>query len=218
MAQHVMKLPDVGEGVVEAEVVQWAVKPGDQVSEDQHIVDVMTDKATVEITAPVSGVVLETFGEAGDLLPVGSPLIVFETDAEATQTIVESEVSTESEEPVSIHTGRAVAAPAVRRRAREAHVDLSLVSGTGKGGRVTHADLDAYIAAGSAQQEAGSPALEPEMASSEESPSAPAEGTRQVKVIGLRRAIGGKNGLEQAIDSSLHLRRRSGRDTARRVA
>ena len=197
MAQHVMKLPDVGEGVVEAEVVEWAVKPGDQVSEDQHIVDVMTDKATVEITAPVSGVVLETFGEAGDMLAVGSPLIVFETDAQVTQTIVESEVPTEREESVPLRTGRSIAAPAVRRRAREAHVDLSLVSGTGKGGRVTHADLDAYIAAGSARQEAGSPALEPEMAPPRESSSPPGEGTRQVEVIGLRRAIGEKMALSK---------------------
>lgn len=80
MARYVMKLPDVGEGVVEAELVEWKVRAGDQVAEDQHLVDVMTDKATVELTAPVSGVVLETGGEPGDRLRVGSPLVVFETD------------------------------------------------------------------------------------------------------------------------------------------
>ena len=83
MAKQVIKMPDVGEGVVEAEIVTWHVKVGDMVDEDQDVVDVMTDKATVEIPSPVSGKVVSISGEAGELIPVGSEIIVIETDADA---------------------------------------------------------------------------------------------------------------------------------------
>ncbi|MAT34592.1 MAG: branched-chain alpha-keto acid dehydrogenase subunit E2, partial [Ponticaulis sp.] len=83
MAKQVIKMPDVGEGVVEAEIVTWHVKVGDMVDEDQDVVDVMTDKATVEIPSPVSGKVVSISGEAGELIPVGSEIIVVETDADA---------------------------------------------------------------------------------------------------------------------------------------
>ncbi len=80
MAEYVFKLPDVGEGIAEAEIVQWYVAPGDVVSEDQPLVDVMTDKATVEMTSPVNGVIKSIHGAMGDLAPVGSVLITFEVD------------------------------------------------------------------------------------------------------------------------------------------
>ncbi len=80
MSQFVFKLPDLGEGTVEAEIVGWRVKPGDRVSEDDVIVEVMTDKAAVEVPSPVSGRVVSTTGTPGDMVPVGSPLIVFETE------------------------------------------------------------------------------------------------------------------------------------------
>ena len=83
MSQYVFKLPDLGEGTVEAEIVGWRVKPGDVVAEDDVIVEVMTDKAAVEVPSPVSGRVVSTTGAAGDMVPVGSPLIVFETDVAA---------------------------------------------------------------------------------------------------------------------------------------
>ena len=79
MSQFVFKLPDLGEGTVEAEIVGWRVKPGDVVAEDDVIVEVMTDKAAVEVPSPVSGRVVSTTGAAGDMVPVGSALIVFET-------------------------------------------------------------------------------------------------------------------------------------------
>ncbi|MBU2383521.1 MAG: pyruvate dehydrogenase, partial [Alphaproteobacteria bacterium] len=79
-ANYVFKLPDVGEGTAEAELVGWHVKVGDVVSEDQILADVMTDKATVEITSPVSGVVVATHGEAGQQVPVGGPLVSFQVE------------------------------------------------------------------------------------------------------------------------------------------
>jgi 2-oxoisovalerate dehydrogenase E2 component (dihydrolipoyl transacylase) len=79
VSQFVFKLPDLGEGTVEAEIVGWRVKPGDRVSEDDVIVEVMTDKAAVEVPAPVAGRVVSINGSPGDLVPVGSTLIVFET-------------------------------------------------------------------------------------------------------------------------------------------
>ncbi len=83
MSRFEFKLPDLGEGTIDAEIVEWKVKVGDHVKEDDVIVDVMTDKANIEVPSPVTGTVLSTTGEPGDLVPVGSTLIVFETDAGA---------------------------------------------------------------------------------------------------------------------------------------
>src|ERR1700734_1507745 len=78
MSQFTFKMPDLGEGTVDAEIVAWHTKPGDTVSEDQLIVEVMTDKAAVEVPAPVSGRVVSVTGAPGDKVAVGTPLIVFE--------------------------------------------------------------------------------------------------------------------------------------------
>ena len=83
MSRYVFKLPDLGEGTVSAEIVAWHVKPGDVVEEEAVIVEVMTDKASVEVPAPVSGRVLSTSGAPGDMVAVGAELIVFETDVDA---------------------------------------------------------------------------------------------------------------------------------------
>src|SRR5580765_8266047 len=81
MARFEFKLPDIGEGIAEAEIVAWHVKIGDTVEEDQQIADMMTDKATVEMESPVSGKVVELAGEVGDQIPIGSVLVVIETAA-----------------------------------------------------------------------------------------------------------------------------------------
>ncbi len=81
MGQYTFKLPDVGEGTAEAEIVAWHVRVGDMVQEDAPLVDVMTDKATVEMTSPVAGKVVAINGEPGDMAAVGSAIVVFETDA-----------------------------------------------------------------------------------------------------------------------------------------
>jgi 2-oxoisovalerate dehydrogenase E2 component (dihydrolipoyl transacylase) len=83
MARYEFKLPDIGEGIAEAEIVAWHVKVGDQVSEDQQLADMMTDKATVEMESPVAGKVVQLAGEVGDQIPIGSVLVVFETEGEA---------------------------------------------------------------------------------------------------------------------------------------
>lgn len=83
MGQYTFKLPDVGEGTAEAEIVAWHVRVGDMVQEDAPLVDVMTDKATVEMTSPVSGKIISLHGEPGDMAPVGGAIAIFETEAEA---------------------------------------------------------------------------------------------------------------------------------------
>src|ERR1700761_4481493 len=80
MGLYVFKLPDVGEGTAEAEIVAWHVKTGDVIHEDQNLVDVMTDKATVEMTSPVSGKVVSIHGEPGSMAAVGSPLVELEVE------------------------------------------------------------------------------------------------------------------------------------------
>jgi len=82
MARYEFKLPDIGEGIAEAEIVAWHVKVGDSVAEDQQLADMMTDKATVEMESPVAGKVLEVAGEVGDMIPIGSVLVVIETEGE----------------------------------------------------------------------------------------------------------------------------------------
>src|SRR3546814_9812436 len=91
MARYEFKLPDIGEGIAEAEIVQWHVKVGDTVEEDQQLADMMTDKATVEMESPVAGKVVEVAGEVGDQTAIGSVLVVFETSAEAAEAAAETE-------------------------------------------------------------------------------------------------------------------------------
>ena len=106
MARYEFKLPDIGEGIAEAEIVAWHVKVGDAVAEDQQLADMMTDKATVEMESPVAGKVLEVAGEVGDMIPIGSVLVVLETDgegAEAAPTPVSA-----TEEPIADGNGAAL--------------------------------------------------------------------------------------------------------------
>ena len=84
MSRYVFKLPDLGEGTVEAEVVAWRVKPGDEVSEDDVLCEVMTEKAAVEVPAPVSGKIVSTTGQPGDTVAVGAELVVLETASAST--------------------------------------------------------------------------------------------------------------------------------------
>ena len=202
MGKHAFKLPDIGEGVVEGEVVQWHVAAGDAVSEDDPIVDVMTDKATVTIPSPVTGVVSSLSGEVGEMVAVGSTLVEFDSDAAATassepEPVAEPEPEAEpapAAEPKPIPaptptapepaaapaapSGKVLASPAIRRRAREAGVALSQVRGSGPAGRVRHADLDAYIAADGAVSGAAPSAY-----------STKRTDVTEVKVVGLRRKI-----------------------------
>ncbi|HEY1864887.1 MAG TPA: dihydrolipoamide acetyltransferase family protein [Roseiarcus sp.] len=214
MGVRSIKMPDVGEGVAEAEIVEWAVKVGDLVKEDQVVAAVMTDKATVDIPTPVAGSVLSLGGAVGDVLAVGAELIRIDapglpdsvipaapksreqpqvssvkpepaaraTRAEAPPPPRAPESQKEAPRQLETHTGaprplgeKPVAAPAVRLKAREAGVDLRFVRGSGPAGRITHQDLDAYIA------------RSPE--SSKPSGRTPNKAVETIKVVGMRRRI-----------------------------
>ncbi|WP_297887199.1 biotin/lipoyl-containing protein, partial [uncultured Halorubrum sp.] len=172
MTVEEFKLPDVGEGVAEGELVSWLVAPGDRVEEDQPVAEVETDKALVEVPSSYDGVVEELFAEEGEMVPVGDVIISFRVDedgdAEATagdDAGTEAEPEPESaDEPASepvteepdaepdTPSGRTFAPPSARRLARELGVDVAAVEGSGPGGRVSESDVRAHaeVDAGSA--------------------------------------------------------------------
>ncbi len=129
------RLPDLGEGITEGEVVKWFVQEGDLVKEDQPLVEVQTDKATVEIPSPVSGRVQQRMAKEGEIVPVGAVLIVIETATERADSVAGADGRPEGRRRVQ-------AAPAVRKLARELGVDLTEVAGSGPGGRVLKADVE----------------------------------------------------------------------------
>jgi 2-oxoisovalerate dehydrogenase E2 component (dihydrolipoyl transacylase) len=226
MGRFTFKLPDVGEGTAEAEIVAWHVAVGDMINEDQHLVDVMTDKATVEMTSPVAGKVLEVHGEPGSMAPVGAPLVVLEVDGAGNEKTTNGAAKPAAKPapaaakvadappppkpiakpapppapkpvskaepapapardldfaPVARKFGdKPLASPAVRQRAQELGIRLQYVPGSGPGGRVSHADLDAFIAKGPSAALPGSSQL------------VQRDGVEEVKVIGLRRKIAEK--------------------------
>ncbi|GGO02034.1 2-oxo acid dehydrogenase subunit E2 [Haloarcula pellucida] len=148
------ELPDLGEGVAEGEVLEWHVAVGDTVTEDQVLAEVETDKAAVDVPSPVDGVVRELHAEAGDVVQTGELLVTIEEDGEreaaesgATETASEEasadETTTDAAPTVTTGDGRVFAAPSVRRLAREEGVDITAVEGSGPGGRVTEADVEA---------------------------------------------------------------------------
>lgn len=211
MAEYEIRLPDVGEGVAEAEVVEWQVAPGDWANEDDILGAVMTDKATVEIPSPVAGTVLWLACEVGETLAVGAPLIRLDVEGKPAEVeLQESSVtsagasgdkpdkqksapqqikSTLASRPVSSarpprpEGEKPLAAPSVRKRARENGVDLRRVAGTGPAGRITHEDLDAFFQQGPGISVPGRKAD---------------TSTREIKVVGLRRKIADKMSLAKS--------------------
>jgi pyruvate dehydrogenase E2 component (dihydrolipoamide acetyltransferase) len=133
------RLPDVGEGLSEAEIVTWRVAEGDRVREDDILAEVETDKSVVEVPAPHDGIVLALGGVPGDVIPVGGLLAVLEVDAGHTTLRAAAE-------PTAAHT-RVAASPATRRRAVELGVHLAAVAATGPGGRVLMSDVESAAAA-----------------------------------------------------------------------
>ncbi|HWU04402.1 MAG TPA: dihydrolipoamide acetyltransferase family protein [Novosphingobium sp.] len=173
MALYEFRLPDIGEGIAEAEITGWHVKPGDMVREDQSLVDVMTDKATVDMTSPVEGRVVAIHGAVGERRAVGAVLVEIEVAGDATA--VEADPAASAP----------LAAPATRHHARELGIDLAQVAGTGPGGRITPEDLDAHAAA-LRGPEAPRAALQ----------ETPRDGVTEIAITGLRRKIAER--LEQA--------------------
>ncbi|WP_420566058.1 dihydrolipoamide acetyltransferase family protein [Thalassobaculum sp.] len=223
MGTYTVKLPDVGEGVAEAELTEWNVEVGTIVQEDDILATVMTDKAAVEIPTPVAGMVQSLGGEVGEVLAVGSPLVTLEVDGdgntvaapEPKQAEPEPEEPAEEAEPkpapkpekkaekpepkkpskpASVPSAgpargehdRPVAAPSVRRRAKEGGVDLRQVRGTGPAGRITHEDLDLWFS-GSGEARSGGGRVAN-------------TAVEEIKVVGLRRRIS-----ERMADANAHV-------------
>jgi len=190
MSEYVFNLPDLGEGLVEAEIAEWMVKVGDIVKEEDPIGAMLTDKAAVELSAPVAGRVLRLAGEVGDTIAVGSPMIVFEiaddqdgdtidsaSAAASTSAAAESASSTMENPPAPSRTGQVLTSPSVRRQAREAGIDLSDVSGSGPKGRILRSDLEQHLSGQT--RVATKPAVVKQAA----------DEITEIKVIGLRRKI-----------------------------
>ncbi|KAB1187196.1 MULTISPECIES: 2-oxo acid dehydrogenase subunit E2 [Haloferax] len=163
MALKEFKLPDVGEGVAEGELVTWHVAPGDEVTEDQVLAEVETDKALVDVPSPFNGTVNELFAEEGEVVPVGNVIITIQVggdEADETETAAapdaEAESEAESADTESDETGgRVFAAPSVRRLARELDVELGSIDGSGPSGRVTENDVRAAAEADEAEEDSG---------------------------------------------------------------
>lgn len=222
MAKVTIKLPDVGEGIAEAELTEWAVKIGDRIEEDDVLGTVMTDKAAVEVPSSVSGKVVWLGGEPGDTLAIGAKFVEIETSDEEAAAAEERTAGDEDDAPAEENTDepaeeqqpepkqektdkpepapakpetsgvsakprttplanneKPLASPAVRQRARDAGIDLRFVAGSGPAGRITHGDLDAWIAQ---PQTAGFGSGRPIVQRTDE----------DVKVIGMRKRIAEK--------------------------
>jgi len=201
MGVHIVKVPDIGEGIAEVEVVEWYVQPGDTIKADQTVADLMTDKATVEVPSPISGRVVSLGGKAGDKLAVGAELIRLETDGAGTaeaaapaagvasapsntaagkpaaapsKPAATTSITSETATPTSVD--KPLASPSVRRHARELQIDLPRVRGSGPGGRIMHDDLVRHAEGGGAKPERA-----PRYAERNDQ--------HDVAVIGLRRQI-----------------------------
>ena len=216
MAMHVIRMPDLGEGIAEVELVDWRVAVGDTVAEDQVLADVMTDKATVEIPSPVAGRVVALGGEVGQTMAVGAELIRIELSDEPIAHPPRSPAAPVLAPPLSsapaaaapaaaatprpappartptpgptaaIAMPRPIASPAVRARAWELGIDLRELSPSGTAGRVMQADLDAHAARHGAMPPPPAPTPAPPR------PASTDEATEVQRIVGLRRKIAQK--------------------------
>ena len=198
MSEFIFKLPDLGEGTVESEIGEWFIKVGERIEEEAIVGTMMTDKAAVELSSPVSGTVLKLAGEPGDIIAVGAPLVIIDTEGAAVEEpesppveTVEEPATREAPAPAAaatsaapkveapgetIERARVMTSPAIRRRAKEADVDLTLVPGSGPGGRILRKDFDGYLKA----RATGTTFV---------TRAAPSTNVKEIKIIGLRRII-----------------------------
>ena len=201
MALYDFKLPDIGEGVVEGEIVKWLVKPGDEIKEDQPMVEVMTDKATVVIPSPKKGRVTKVWGKEGEIARVHHPLVTLEmgegvggvekTNGHAPIPVAVVAKGVPAPAAQNQSSEKVLATPVTRRMAREHGIDLTRVFGTGPQGRVTKVDVEALLSGGSDNGSAAAPvSVRAPMA-----PSLPlhsAKGDTRVPIRGLRKKIAEK--------------------------
>ena len=196
MSEYIFKLPDLAEGTVESEIGEWFVKVGDLVQEETVVGTMMTDKAAVEVSSPVTGIVTKLAGEPGDIVAVGAPLVIFDLSgdapaeeapavevaaepAPASEPAVAAELEPAAAPEPAVAPGerkRVMTSPAIRRRAKDAGVDLALVPGTGPGGRIVRKDFDAYLKARATGAAVAAPRT-------------PSTAVRETKIIGVRRVI-----------------------------
>ncbi|HLV64722.1 MAG TPA: dihydrolipoamide acetyltransferase family protein [Polyangiaceae bacterium] len=218
MSKFEFKLPDIGEGVTEGEIVSWLVQEGDAVAENQDMVEVMTDKATVTIGAPRSGKIVDRRFKVGDTVPVGEVLVVLDLNggaAQAPQPAPAAKKPAEAPAPAATAVGdiretlpgmpepkaaapaprndhptseRPLAAPATRKLARELGIDLRSVQPSGSGGRVTREDVERHAASARAP-EAEAPAPSPVPAPEPVRPVARGPVEERVPIRGLRKRI-----------------------------
>jgi pyruvate dehydrogenase E2 component (dihydrolipoamide acetyltransferase) len=199
------RLPDIGEGVVEGEIVKWHVKPGQDVKEDDPLVEVMTDKATVMIPSPKKGKILETRGDEGSIIKVGAVMLTLDTGdgssapvASAPAPATKESTPRPAEKSASSDTkqgNRALATPAVRKIAQDMGIDINLVTGTGPGGRVSREDVLQYAGSSKSVTAASS-------ATSEREPLRVYTGKEEIEEIplrGLRKKI-----AEKMVQSKQH--------------
>lgn len=200
------KLPDIGEGVSEGEIVQWLVAPGEKVEEDQAIVELMTDKATVEIASPKQGTIEKLFGDAGQSIAVGSPLASIAVSQESSsdqahekneETFTKKEAKQDQKEASQTQdtssslngTGDpslVLASPATRKLAREKGIDLYEVKGTGDHGRVTLEDVKSFTGTSPSAK----PALtKTSIPSGEKETRIPLKGIRKVIAQNMRKSV-----------------------------
>jgi len=220
MGTHVIKMPDIGEGIAEVELSVWHVKVGDMVVEDQVLADVMTDKAMVDIPSPVHGRVIALGGEPGEVMAVGSELIRIEVEGagnvkESLNEPAKSTATVQTPKPAPVTTSepapektvaaprcaaqapvarnpeeRPLASPAVRKHALDLGIQLRLVQGSGPAGRVLHEDLEAYLAQGPSTQAKGGSGY------------AERHDDQQIPVIGMRRKIAQR--MQEATQRAAH--------------
>ncbi len=202
MSEYIFKLPDLGEGTVESEIGEWFIKVGERIEEEALVGTMMTDKAAVELSSPVSGTVLKLAGEPGDIVAVGAPLVVIDTGGAVVADSDPVEVASADEaavpapaeqavEPVAapppaeapaanvegpMERSRVMTSPAIRRRAKEADIDLTLVPGSGPGGRISRKDFDNFLKARATGMSYAASA-------------APSTNVKEIKIIGVRRMI-----------------------------
>jgi len=182
MGVQTVLLPDVGEGIAEAELTEWQVKVGDVVKEDDILAVVMTDKAAIEVPSAENGTVTWLAGEVGDTLAIGAPLIKLDVQGAGDEIPPEIKPDTPVERPKAAPPPlleKPQAGPAVRKRAKEAGVDLHEISGTGPKGRIVHEDMDLFLS-GTLQKQGQTSSI------------------TQVKVIGMRRKIAEKMTLSKS--------------------